>query len=163
MNIIDNKDKLGGLLLLLFSLFYLLHAFNIPLDPTTNEDFFNSRTLPIYLSVASIACALAQIFLPISPEKNSSISATLKSFQWRPALWLLLVMFFYALFFDFLGFLLGSCLFLYLGFIILGERNHKIAVVISLSIVFSMWVVLTQFFGLYMASGELYLMFIGSS
>jgi hypothetical protein len=53
MNYLQNRDRLGAFLLLIFSLFYLRSAFHIPVDPFDAELGFTSKTLPIGLS----ACA----------------------------------------------------------------------------------------------------------
>ena len=156
MRILDNKDRIGGLLLLVFSVAYLRHAWVLPLDPTATDDAFTARTLPIGLAVAAIVFSFLQLLLSARAKTGARISDAVRGYQWRPMLSLVAVMAVYSLVFDKLGFALSSFLFLLFGFVILGERRVWLSTTVALGLVLFLWVILTQVFGLYLDSGDLY-------
>ena len=49
MYLLNNKDRVGSLLILVFAIVYLKYALDLPLDPTAGDDSFNARTLPVGL------------------------------------------------------------------------------------------------------------------
>lgn len=153
MNILNDKNKLGSLLILTFALAYLMASFSIPLDTTANEAF-NSRTLPLSLAVMTIFCCLLQ--LSQTGDADVKIDDEVKSLHWQPMLKLSVLMLVYAFIFDFLGFLPASFLFLFVGFFILGERRIILAILIAATLPFFMWLIMTQGFGLYLDAGDLY-------
>ena len=53
MRVLDNKDRVGGLLLLAFSVAYLRYAWVLPVDPTAADEAFSAKTLPIGLAVTA--------------------------------------------------------------------------------------------------------------
>lgn len=161
MRILDNKDRAGGLLLLVFSVAYLRYAWVLPLDPTATSGSFTPRTLPIGLAVAAILFSLIQLFLSMRPESDARISLSVKGYRWTPMLLLVAVMTAYSLVFELLGFVLSSFLFLQLGFLILGERRILLSAAVAGGLVFFLWAMLTQVFGLYLDVGNLYRMLFG--
>lgn len=161
MNILDNKDKLGSLLLLMFSLAYLVVSFDIPLDPTAAE-VFTSRSLPIGLAVMTIICCLLQLSQSDIVGDQESLRTTVKDLHWKPMILLSVLMFIYALSFDLLGFMLASALFLLLGFMILGERRFTLAAGVAVGLPVFMWLILTQGFGVYLDHGSFYRMVMGA-
>ncbi len=156
MQLIDNKDRIGSLLILAFSVVYLRYALVLPLDPTASVESFTPRTLPIGLSVAAILFSLVQILLSFGQDGDNRLSVAVRDFNWKPTLLLILLMGAYAFVFDALGFLLSSFLFLLCGFLILGERRFLLAAGIAASLVLFLWAILTQLFGLYLDAGDLY-------
>lgn len=154
--ILDDKNRIGALLLLAFSLAYLRQALIIPLDPAAADVVFTAKTLPIGLAAATILLSFVRIVAPTGPDAQACISDTIKGFRWRPMLLLTLLMAAYAMTFDWLGFLLGSTLFLLTGFLILGERRLFRSIAVSSGLVVLMWAMLTQVFDLYLDSGALF-------
>lgn len=152
----DNKDRIGALLLLAFSLAYLGQARVLPLDPTATDESFTARTLPIGLAVAAILFASIQLALSLRTGSEARISAAVRGFRWAPTLSLIAAMAVYALVFELLGFLLSSILFLKAGFIILGERRWLVALPVAVGLVLFLWLLLTQAFGVYLDPGDLY-------
>ncbi len=163
MKLIDNKDNVGSMLLLLFSLFYLRYLFDIPLDPTAGDDFFTARTLPMGLAIITIVCALVQLFLPDTDSEDASISGVIVGFRWQRTLLLILLMIVYSLGFSFFGFVLATFLFLMIGFYILGERRFGLSFSVAGGLVLFMWGMLTQLFGLYLDTGTLYRLVLGAA
>ncbi len=163
MNYIDNKDKVGSLLLLLFSLFYLNYIFDITLDPNAGDQFFTPRTLPMGLACVTIVCAFVQLLMPGKSSEDVSISGAVAGYRWKPTLALILLMLVYSLSFSFLGFVVATFLFLMIGFSILGERRIGLSLTVAGGLVLSMWGVLTQLFDLYLDTGTLYRLIMGDA
>jgi hypothetical protein len=162
MQILDNKDRVGSLLVLAFSCAYLRYALVLPLDPTAADDSFSARTLPVGLAVAAIVFSIVQLFLSTRRKTDTRISEAVKGFNWQPVLLLILAMGIYSVAFGGLGFVLSSFLFLQTGFLILGERRYLLSAAIAASLVLSLWAMLTQVFGLYLDTGDLYRALFGS-
>ncbi len=163
-SLIDNKSRLGSLILLVFACAYLRASLDVQIDMTFGEESFNSRTMPIALAVASIACALVQLLTPLigqSSDPSTPDDATeqfydgLKRANWRQVVSLLILMLLYTFTFQWLGFFLGGASFLFCGFLLLGERSYFTAAIVALALVGTMWLLLTQLFGLFLDSGEL--------
>jgi hypothetical protein len=156
MHLLDNKDRIGSLLLLVFSFTYLQYAFELPIDPTAGDESFNARTLPIGLAIAAIAFALIELFFSARRVDENRISEAVQGFSWIPTLSLVLLMVVYSLLFSKLGFVLSSYLFLHASFLILGERRIFLSGFIAASLVVFMWLMLTRVFGIFLDSGDLY-------
>lgn len=163
MRVLDNKDRVGALLLLTFSVTYLRYAWVLPLDPTATDSSFTARTLPIGLAAMAILFSLIQLATSFRQRADSRISDSVRGFRWRPTLLLLVAMTGYSLLFDTLGFALGSFIFLLLGFLILGERRLLLSAGVAAGLVGFLWVLLTQAFGLYLDSGDLYRLLVGTT
>lgn len=154
MQILDNKDRLGALLVLVFSLVYLRYALVIPLDPTASESF-TPRTLPVGLAIAAIVVSFVQLALSARSNPHARITDAVRGFRWKPTLGLLALMTAYSLAFEWLGFVIASFLFLLSGFLILGERRIVRSVAVAAVLVAVLWLMLSRVFGLYLDSGEL--------
>lgn len=155
MRLLDNKDRAGSLLVLAFSTAYLRYALVLPLDPTASVESFTPRTLPVGLAIGAILFAFIQLFLSVRQGEENSVTASLRGFNWPPAMLLILAMVVYAAVFDVLGFLLASFLFLLSGFLILGERRILLGIAVAATLVLFLWATLTQLFGLYLDPGDL--------
>lgn len=163
MQILDNKDRVGGLLILAFAVAYLRYALVLPLDPTDPNASFTSRTLPVGLAVASIVFAVVQLAMSFRGGSGGSIREAVRGYRWRPMLLLLVLMLSYSLMFQTLGFLVSSFAFLLLGFFIMGERRIILSVVVAGGLVTLLWVLLTQAFGLFLDPGDLMRAIVGSA
>lgn len=154
--VLDDKNRIGALLLLIFALAYLRQALTIPLDPAAESVAFTARSLPIGLAGATILLSLVQLLWPRVEGDGLRLSVAVQGFRWRPTLLLTLLMAAYALTFEFLGFLAASALFLLGGFLVLGERRILLSIAVSAGLVVSLWALLTRVFGLYLDGGALY-------
>ena len=161
MNFLDNKDKLGSGLILLFALGYLNATFDIPIDRMIAVEIFTARTLPTFLSIITIAVCLVLIFIPASGAADETISDAIAGFQWKPCLLLTGSMLLYSLTFKFFGFLVGTFLFLFIGFAVLKEKRYRLSAAVSGGVAVFMWAVLTQLFDIYLDSGDLYRLLVG--
>ncbi|MBL4827014.1 MAG: tripartite tricarboxylate transporter TctB family protein [Spongiibacteraceae bacterium] len=156
MTIFNNRERLGSLLLLTFSLFYLLYSFDIPTDPTDTTELFSSRSMPMGLAITSIfVCLLQLISSSINKESGVDLLATIRSYDWRSFILLTVCMLIYALSFSFLGFVVGGVLFLLATFWVLGERKLGLAIGVAVGLVITLWAMLTQLFGIYLDAGAL--------
>ena len=161
MGFINSKDKVGSSLFLLFSLCYLNFTFDIPLNSVFGAEILSARSMPIFLSVMAIALCLIHLFLPIQKDQDETISEAVAGFEWRLCFFSILLMLAYGLTFEFFGFVVGTFLFLVLGFFIMRERRIILSVSISAGIVTFMWATLTQLFDIYLDAGDLYRLVAG--
>jgi putative tricarboxylic transport membrane protein len=161
MNFINDKNKVGSSLILLFSLIYLNAAFDIPLNQVLGGEIFTARTLPQCLSIVTIVVCLIQLSMSTGSTQTETISKAVSGFQWRPCVLLTLLMLFYGLSFNFLGFVIATFVFLLSGFIILGERRYLLCAGVSLALAIIIWGALTQVFDIYLDSGSLFRLVAG--
>jgi putative tricarboxylic transport membrane protein len=82
-------------------------------------------------------------------------------FEWQLCLSLMLLMLAYGLTFEFFGFVIGTFIFLVLGFFIMRERRIVLLVSVATGLVLFMWTILTQLFDIYLDSGDLYRLVAG--
>jgi len=155
MSFINNKDKVGSSLILLFALVYLNATFGISIDHGMANEVFTARTLPQFLSIMAIVVCLLQIFKPAAGVADESIANAIAGFQWQPCLLLIGSMLMYSLTFKFFGFLLGTFLFLFIGFAMLKEKRYLLSAAVAAGVAGFMWIVLTQLFDIYLDSGDL--------
>ena len=146
MNFINNKDKVESSIILLAALVYLNAAFDLPAYHVIGDEIFTASTLPISLSIMTIVVCLFQIFLPASGAADETISDAVAGFRWKPCLLLTGLMLSYSLTFKFLGFSIGTFLFLFIGFSMLKEKRYFLSAGVSAGVAVFMWVVLTRLF-----------------
>ncbi|MCW8858936.1 MAG: tripartite tricarboxylate transporter TctB family protein [Deltaproteobacteria bacterium] len=153
------REKLGALVMLLFSMAYGLLALKIPLSFIAQGEFFTSRTMPYALAVLGIILALLILVLPTAdPTGKHSIAAETRGMDWKTAILLVVGMILYGLLMKWLGFIISSILFLLGGFYVLGERRIKRMLLASIPLVVGLWFVMSALLGVYIAPGELFYM-----
>lgn len=138
------NDRIGGLLLLAFSVAYGLLTFDIPLLPFQAQAAFTARTMPEALSVLGIILSLTMIIKP-----SSNARPEVAGFLWGRGAIICLVMVIYGLTVRPGGFLISTSLFLMAGILILGERRWWLVLVASVPVVVFFWVLMTQFLGVF--------------
>ncbi len=161
MNFFNNKDKVGSSIILLTALIYLNATFDIPINQVLGGEVFTARTLPIWLSIITIVVCLIQMFVPARGAVDETISDAIAGFQWKTCVLLTGSMLLYSLTFKFFGFLVGTFLFLFIGFAILKEKRYRLSAAISGGVAVFMWVLLTQVFDIFLDSGDLYRLLAG--
>lgn len=161
VGLLNSKDKVGSSLFLLFSLCYLNLVFDIPVISVFGDEVFTARTMPMYLALAAIVLCLVHLFLPAQKSPDDTISEAVVGFEWRLCFLSILLMLAYGLTFEFFGFVLGTFLFLMLGFFIMRERRLVLPISIAAGIVIFMWAILTQLFDIYLDSGDLFRLVAG--
>ncbi len=132
-----SKDRIGGLLILLFCLVYAWQSQNIRLLPFQLNSAFHARTMPEVLAVLGIGLSLLVIVFPSSRDTLS-----LRGLNWPLGLAFLVLMSIYGLAVRPVGFLLATSLFLMIGFAMLGERNIARLVLVAVPLVVLFWVLM---------------------
>ena len=131
------KDRIGGLLLLIFCLFYWWKISDIRLLPFQANQAFTPRTIPEVLSYLGIGLSVAIIVFPANREPFD-----LKDLNWPLGLAFLVLMSVYGLTVRPAGFLLSTSLFLMIGFAMLGERNILKLLLVSVPLVVAFWILM---------------------
>ena len=151
------REKVGALLLLLFSIAYGLLSFKIPLSFLAQQEFFTSRTMPYALAVIGIILSLMILVLPTAdPDGKKTLREETAGMDWTKAIWLVVAMIIYGLLMKWLGFILASIVFLMFGFYILGERNFKKMALAAVPLVILLWFIMSTLLGVYIAPGEIF-------
>ena len=153
------REKVGALVMLLFSMAYGLLALKIPLSFLARDEFFTSRTMPYALAVLGVFLALLILVLPTTdPAGKRSLREETHGMDWKTALLLVVGMIVYGLTMKWIGFIISSILFLLVGFYILGERRIKRMLLASIPLVVMLWFIMSSLLGVYIAPGELFYM-----
>jgi putative tricarboxylic transport membrane protein len=151
------REKVGALLILLFSLAYGLMARKIPLSFLSQQEVFTARTMPYGLAVAGMILSLAIIVLPtVDPAGKKSLADETRGMDWSTAILLVILMLLFGLIMKWLGFILSSIIFLLCGFWVLGERNIKLMFCSAIPLVLILWSIMSLLLGVYIAPGEIF-------
>ncbi len=149
------RDRVGGLIFLLFSLIYGYQTTLIPLFPGDEYEAFTAQTLPFILTSAGALLSLLLICIAKPNEKNDDLIGL----NWRLLLIFIVLMILYGIALTWLGFLLATSLFLLTGFWVLGERRKTVLFGASFPFVLAFWLLLTQVLGIYLEPGYLFSQF----
>lgn len=142
-----NSYRIGGLVFLVFSLFYGWVAFDITLDYWSEQETFNARSLPLILS--GFGVLVSTLALLQGTESAWHIPTHL---NWRPAIYMIFFMTVYGFCLEFLGFFIATALLLGSGFYLLGERRPIRLLIITLTLVTSFWAMMNSL-GVYLDPG----------
>ena len=148
------RERAGGLVFLLISVFYGWGATRIPSLPVDATEAMNARSLPYLLTALGIAMSLAMMLRRGVAANEESASNT--PAHWSTALALLALVVAYALLLEWFGFLACTGLFLYAGFALLGERRWLLATVVAAGLVLVLWLMLVYGLGIYLAPGRIW-------
>lgn len=140
------KNRIGGVLLLVFCAAYAWLIGDIRLLPFQEGQAFTARTMPQALSILGVALAVLTVVLPGERE-----GPALRGAAWGQTVAFLVLMSLYGLSIRAGGFLLSTSLFLMIGFAILGERRVWLLAAIALPITVGFWVLMTQVLDVYIA------------
>ncbi len=132
------KDRIGGLLLLAFSITYGLLSQNIHLLPFQANAAFHARTMPEVLAVMATGLSLLIILFPASLE-----APRFSGLNWGLGFAFLALMSAYGFLVRPMGFLLATSLFLMIGFAMLGERKVWRLVLVAVPAVVAFWALMT--------------------
>jgi len=149
------RDRVGGLIFLIFCLTYGYQTTQIPLFPGDEYAPFTARTLPWMLTGAGVFFSLLLI---VMAQPNEKSGATL-DFDWRLLITFILLMTAYGFGLTWLGFVLATSLFLLAGFWVLGERRKSVLFGASFPFVTAFWLLLTKGLDIYLEPGYLFLNF----
>lgn len=153
------REKIGALVMLLFSMSYGILATQIPLTFLAQNELFTPRTMPYGLAVIGGVLSLAILVLPTADEAGKrSLRQETAGMDWATAVFLVLLMLAYGLTMKWLGFILASILFLLAGFWILGERRIKLMLLSAILLVAVLWALMSKLLGVFIAPGEIFYM-----
>ena len=153
------REKIGALVMLLFSMAYGLLAFRIPLSFLDQGEFFTSRTMPYALAVLGTILSLLILVMPtVDPEGKRTLTEETRGMDWKKAILLVVGMIIYGLVMKWLGFIISSIVFLLCGFYILGERRIKRMLLAAIPLVILLWIIMSALLDVYIAPGELFYM-----
>lgn len=151
------REKVGALIILLFSISYGLLATRIPLTFLAQQETFTPRTMPYALAVIGALLSFLIIALPtVDPAGKKSLPEETQGFDWSTAILLTAMMLVFGLTMKWLGFILASILFLLAGFWILGERRKRLMLLTAIPLVCVLWVIMSILLGVYIAPGEIF-------
>ena len=151
------REKVGALLLLLFSISYGLVATKIPLTFLSQQETFTARTMPYALAIAGIILCLAILVSPtVDPSGKASLSEETAGMDWSTAILLVIAMFGFGISMKWLGFIIASIIFLLAVFYILGERRVKRMLFSAIPLVLVLWAIMSLLLGVYIAPGEIF-------
>ena len=128
------KDRVGGILMLLFCCLYAWKIGDIRLLPFQANQAFTARTMPEVLAVLGVGLSVALIVLP---GKSGFLS--LRDLNWPLGLVFLCLMSLYGFSVRPMGFLLSTSLFLMAGFALLGERSAVKSILVAVPLVVLFW------------------------
>jgi putative tricarboxylic transport membrane protein len=148
-----SRDRVGGLIFLIFCLAYGHQTTIIPLFPGDEYEAFTARTLPWMLTTAGIFLSLLLIVMAQPNEKSGAVLG----FDWKLLIIFVLLMIAYGFGLTWLGFVLATSLFLLAGFWALGERRKSVLLGASFPFVTAFWLLLTQVLDIYLEPGYLFL------
>lgn len=147
------RDRVGGLIFLIFCLTYGYQTTLIPLFPGDEYEAFTARTLPWMLTSSGIFLSLLLIAMAQPDEKSGAVIG----FDWRLLITFIVLMTAYGFGLTWLGFVLATSLFLLAGFWALGERRKSILFGASFPFVTAFWLLLTKVLDIYLEPGYLFL------
>lgn len=147
------NDRIGALLLLMFSVAYGSLIYDIPLLAFQAQAAFTARTMPQALAILGTVLALVLLIKPSSDAKPE-----ITGFMWKRAGLVCVLMVIYGLTIRSGGFLISTSVFLMGGFLILGERRPLMIVLSAVPVVVFFWVLMSQFLGVYVAPWPEFLM-----
>jgi putative tricarboxylic transport membrane protein len=140
-----HKDRIGGLLLLVFFVGYGLLTQQITLLPTQEGATFTAKTLPQTLTLLGLCGAL---WLVIRPSDKTVLN--LKHLLWLRFASCLVLMSLYGVTLRPLGFLFATVLFLTAGFTLLGERRLLWSTFIAVVFTGTFWTLMQLGLGVYL-------------
>ncbi|HEY7864891.1 MAG TPA: tripartite tricarboxylate transporter TctB family protein [Psychromonas sp.] len=147
------RDRVGGLIFLIFCLTYGYQTTLIPLYPGDEYAPFTARTLPWMLTAAGIISSLLLIVMAQPDEKSGAVL----DFDWKLLITFILLMTAYGFGLSWIGFVLATSLFLLAGFWVLGERRKSVLFGASFPFVIAFWLLLTKGLDIYLEPGYLFL------
>jgi putative tricarboxylic transport membrane protein len=149
------KERLGGLLFLLFSLAYGYHATQIPGYPGDEYEPFTASTLPYALAAVGALLSLILICSPGGERLHK------ESGNWRLVFALLLLMLVYGAALTWLGFVIATMLFLIGGILLMGNSSLGFACKVSVPFTLIFWALLTKGLNVYLEPGWLFTQLLG--
>lgn len=151
------REKVGALVMLLFSAAYGILSTKIPLTFLSHQETFTARTMPYALAIMGAFLSIAILISPVVDSSGQkSLAQETKGMDWSTAILLVVLMLFFGLTMKWLGFILSSIIFLLVGFWVLGERRKKLMFFSAIPLVLVLWCIMSLLLGVYIAPGEIF-------
>ena len=139
------KDRIGGILLLIFCLVYGALTFEIERPAVIAETAMTARSLPYALTVLGVLLASWLILFPQDVPLTGW-----RALQWGRLAAFVALMVVYGMTLRPFGFVPATLIFLVCGFVLLGERRMRWLLGIGLSVTLVFWLLLSQGLGVYL-------------
>lgn len=136
-------QRIGGLIMLAFSIAYAVLISDIPVLVHQAGDF-NARSLPVALATAAIVLSFGMILCGGGELQWPAM-------RWRLGAAFLLLMSVYGLALRPLGFIPSTVAFLGIGLWLMGERRVMVIIAVSGGLGLGIWLLLTQLMGVWLA------------
>ncbi|MEM7565917.1 MAG: tripartite tricarboxylate transporter TctB family protein [Pseudomonadota bacterium] len=140
-----NRDRVGALIMLVFSVAYGALAFEIPLLPFQRNAAFTAQTLPLALAVLGIGLSFALLLKPSDGGTDTT------GFKWGLGALICVFMVIYGLTVRPFGFILATSLFLIACMLSLGERRWLLILGSSIPLVVAFWFLMAVVLDVYVA------------
>jgi len=156
------KNRIGAMFFLAFSCFYFYNVFNIKKMPGSQFDVMTASSFPFYLGLAGIIISLIiLVFTFINKNEDILSISYLKTLDFKTTILFIIAMIFYGFTIRTLGFIIATTIFLFVGFIILKERNLKRIFLISIGVAVGFYLILNNLLGVYIDPGMIVEYFTG--
>ncbi len=155
---IITKDHIGGLVFLCLSAAYGYYTGDISMLPGDEYEPFNAQTLPSILAYLGGILSLALI---LTASRDAGDRLSLTGYDFPIVIKLLVLVVFFGIALEWLGFLLSTVLFLIGGYWLLGERRWKTLFIASVPFAVFIWFSLSQLLDIYLAPGRLFTILFG--
>lgn len=142
-------DRMVALSLLAFSVGYGVLAWNHPLLPFEARMPFKPNTLPLGLAVLGVVFSILTLMFESTGEVSEDGKGW-QGFAWKTTGILVAYMVAYALLLRPLGYIPSTSLFLIAGAVLLGERNYKRLVPITIGMALATWYIVQEGLGIYL-------------
>lgn len=162
------KQLVGGIIFLAFSVFYGWEAGNISLFFTREGQVFTARTVPYALSLLGIAFSLYMVVVAAvrlirqnaaAAQEQTSTDSPPRTLHWRPVVLLIALMGVYAALFSVLGFIVATTGFLIGTFAVLGARGWKSLLVVPIGTVLVFWLLVGVVMNIHLVQGTIWNIF----
>ena len=156
------KNTIGSLFFLAFSIFYFINVFSIKKMPGGHFEVMTASTFPYYIGIAGIIISiLILIFSFIEKDEENLSMAYLRTLDFKTTLYFIAAMMFYGFTIRSLGFIIATTIFLFIGFILLKEKNIKRILLISVGVSVGFYLLLNNVLGVYIDPGMIAEYFLG--
>ena len=150
-------DRAVALFFLAFSIAYAVLAWDYPLLPFEKRTPFRPNTLPIGLAVVAIILSTAALIAPGGESGLSDEGRGWRSFDWRAAGIMVLLMVLYAASIRAVGYIPSTSLFLISGAVALGERRFYALIPVALSTAAVTWLLVQGVLGVFLSPWPVWL------
>ena len=157
-----NRQRYGALLFLLLSLFYGWQIPDIQQLPVDRMEVMNARSLPWFLAGTGVLLSMLLLIVDMLQPQHSGESTPARSVRdTLSAAALLLWTFCFAFLLGVAGFWLAVSLFLFGGFLLLGERRVWFAALVAAGSGTVLYLLLKFGLDLYLPVGTLWQRLVG--